>query len=188
VQASGIPAGDRISLLAWAVNSNACMLGPAVLFSQNKPATNNQPAVLFSQNKPAPAISHQPNEQAASLFCLQYEALAKSTVTGTTLFLAILLLEWQRGHPKGGNQIVGTLNYTTVGVLDILVLKFFSPTSCVIAKVQSSANSFRRKPRCDNTDPTLNRVLKQMLIRHRVQTDRSRVDPTQTQLSGYWKR
>jgi hypothetical protein len=24
----------------------------------------NQPAVLFSQNKPAPAISHQPNEQA----------------------------------------------------------------------------------------------------------------------------
>jgi hypothetical protein len=37
---------------------------PAVLFSQNKPATSNQPAVLFSQNKPAPAISHQPNEQA----------------------------------------------------------------------------------------------------------------------------
>jgi hypothetical protein len=37
---------------------------PAILFSQNKPATNNQPAVLFSQNKPAPAISHQPNEQA----------------------------------------------------------------------------------------------------------------------------
>jgi hypothetical protein len=33
---------------------------PAVLFSQNKPATNNQPAVLFSQNKSAPAISHQP--------------------------------------------------------------------------------------------------------------------------------
>jgi hypothetical protein len=37
---------------------------PAVLFSQNKPAITNQPAVLFSQNKPAPAISHQPNEQA----------------------------------------------------------------------------------------------------------------------------
>jgi hypothetical protein len=37
---------------------------PAVLFSQNKPATSNQPAVFFSQNKPAPAISHQPNEQA----------------------------------------------------------------------------------------------------------------------------
>jgi hypothetical protein len=37
---------------------------PAVLFSQNKPATSNQPAVLFSQNKSAPAISHQPNEQA----------------------------------------------------------------------------------------------------------------------------
>jgi hypothetical protein len=38
---------------------------PAVLFSQNKSATSNQPTVLFSQNKPAPAISHQPNEQAA---------------------------------------------------------------------------------------------------------------------------
>jgi hypothetical protein len=38
---------------------------PAVLFSQNKPATNNQPTVLFSHSKSAPAISHQPNEQAA---------------------------------------------------------------------------------------------------------------------------
>jgi hypothetical protein len=37
---------------------------PAVLFYQNKPATSNQVAVLFSQNKSAPAISHQPNEQA----------------------------------------------------------------------------------------------------------------------------
>jgi hypothetical protein len=70
-----------------------------------------------------------------SLFCLQYEALAKGTVTGTTLFLCYSSSKWQRGHPKGGNQTVGTLNYTTVGVLDILVLKFFSPTSCVIAKV-----------------------------------------------------
>jgi hypothetical protein len=39
---------------------------PAVLFSQNKPATSNQPAVLFSQNKSASAISHQPNEQCVS--------------------------------------------------------------------------------------------------------------------------
>jgi hypothetical protein len=38
---------------------------PAVFFSYNKPATSNQPTVLFSQNKPAPAISHQPTEQAA---------------------------------------------------------------------------------------------------------------------------
>jgi hypothetical protein len=38
---------------------------PTVLFSHNKSATSNQPAVLFSQNKPAPAISHQPTEQAA---------------------------------------------------------------------------------------------------------------------------
>jgi hypothetical protein len=35
-----------------------------VFSSQNKPATSNQRAVLFSQNKPAPAISHQPTEQA----------------------------------------------------------------------------------------------------------------------------
>jgi hypothetical protein len=47
------------SLFAWLISHQ-----PAVLFSQNKPATSNQPAVLFSQNKPAPAISHQPNEQA----------------------------------------------------------------------------------------------------------------------------
>jgi hypothetical protein len=40
---------------------------PTVLFSQNKSATSNQPAVLFSQNKSAPAISHQPNEQAGSV-------------------------------------------------------------------------------------------------------------------------
>jgi hypothetical protein len=37
---------------------------PTVFFSQNKSATSNQPAILFSQNKSAPAINHQPNEQA----------------------------------------------------------------------------------------------------------------------------
>jgi hypothetical protein len=36
---------------------------PAVLFSQNKPATSNQPPVLFSQNKSAPAIGHRPNRR-----------------------------------------------------------------------------------------------------------------------------
>jgi hypothetical protein len=49
-----------ITLFAWLIISHQ----PAVLFSQNKPATRNQPAVLFSPNKPASAISHQPNEQA----------------------------------------------------------------------------------------------------------------------------
>jgi hypothetical protein len=34
------------------------------LSEQIKPATSNQPPVLFSQNKSAPAMSHQPNEQA----------------------------------------------------------------------------------------------------------------------------
>jgi hypothetical protein len=33
--------------------------------------TSHQPALLFSQNKPAPAISHQPTEQAVSpVFCV----------------------------------------------------------------------------------------------------------------------
>jgi hypothetical protein len=50
---------NSISLFDWLISHQ-----PAVLFSQNKPATNNQPTVLFSQNKPAPAISHQPTEQA----------------------------------------------------------------------------------------------------------------------------
>jgi hypothetical protein len=50
------------ALFAWLISYQ-----PAVLFSQNKPTTSNQPAVLFSQNKPAPAISHQPTEQAVKL-------------------------------------------------------------------------------------------------------------------------
>jgi hypothetical protein len=49
-------------LFVWLISHQ-----PAVLFSRNKPATSNQPAVLFSQNKSAPAISHQPNEQAVEL-------------------------------------------------------------------------------------------------------------------------
>jgi hypothetical protein len=40
---------------------------PPVLFSQNKSATINQSTVFFSQNKPAPAVSHQPSEQAAEI-------------------------------------------------------------------------------------------------------------------------
>jgi hypothetical protein len=38
------------------------------LRTNQPPATSrNQPAVLFSQNKPAPAIIHQPTEQAVNL-------------------------------------------------------------------------------------------------------------------------
>jgi hypothetical protein len=50
------------TLFVWLISHQ-----PTVLLSQNKPVTSNQPAVLLSQNKPAPAISHQPNEQAADL-------------------------------------------------------------------------------------------------------------------------
>jgi hypothetical protein len=56
-----------ISLFAWLISHQ-----PAVLFSHNKSATSNQPAVLFPQNKPAPAINHQPNEQAAWLFAVSH--------------------------------------------------------------------------------------------------------------------
>jgi hypothetical protein len=45
------------ALFVWLISHQ-----PAVIFSQNKPATSNQPTVLFSHNKSAPAISHQPNE------------------------------------------------------------------------------------------------------------------------------
>jgi hypothetical protein len=49
------------ALFVWLISHQ-----PTVLFSHNKPAITNQPAVFFSQNKSAPAISHQPNEQAES--------------------------------------------------------------------------------------------------------------------------
>jgi hypothetical protein len=52
---------SNYALFAWLMSHQ-----PAVLFSQNKSATSNQPTVLFSQNKPAPAVSHQPNEQAVN--------------------------------------------------------------------------------------------------------------------------
>jgi hypothetical protein len=35
-----------ITLFAWLISHQ-----PALIFSQNKPATSNQPAELFSQNK-----------------------------------------------------------------------------------------------------------------------------------------
>jgi hypothetical protein len=54
------PKTSACALFVWLISHQL-----AVLFSQNKPATSNQPAVLFSHNKSAPAISHQPNEQAA---------------------------------------------------------------------------------------------------------------------------
>jgi hypothetical protein len=49
-------------LIVWLISHQ-----PALLFSQNKPTTNNQPTVFFSQNKTTPAISHQPNEQTVCL-------------------------------------------------------------------------------------------------------------------------
>jgi hypothetical protein len=61
-------------------NLTACSLGLSATSQQyfslrtnQPPATSrNQPAVLFSQNKPAPAISHQPTEQALKCIPLNY--------------------------------------------------------------------------------------------------------------------
>jgi hypothetical protein len=52
---------EELALFAWLISHQT-----AVLFSHNKLATSNQSAVLFSQNEPAPAISHQPTEQAGA--------------------------------------------------------------------------------------------------------------------------
>jgi hypothetical protein len=57
---------------AYSLRHGACSLGLSATSQQyfslrtnQPPATSrNQSAVLFSQNKPAPAISHQPTEQA----------------------------------------------------------------------------------------------------------------------------
>jgi hypothetical protein len=59
----------------------ACSLGLSATSQQyfslrtnQPPATSrNQPAVLFFQNKPAPAISHQPTEQAANCQCMVWQ-------------------------------------------------------------------------------------------------------------------
>jgi hypothetical protein len=53
------------SLFVWLISHQ-----PTVLFSQNKPVTNDQSTVLFSQNKSVPVINHQPNEQAVTFLLL----------------------------------------------------------------------------------------------------------------------
>jgi hypothetical protein len=74
------------TLFAWLISHQ-----PAVLFSQNKPATSNQPAVLFSQNKPAPAISHQPTEQAVGR--LQF-FLKKCSIIGLVPHFTLFLVQF----------------------------------------------------------------------------------------------
>jgi hypothetical protein len=58
------------SLFVRLISHQPAVLFFSELFSHNKPATSNQPIVFFSQNKSAPAISYQPNEQAANrVYC-----------------------------------------------------------------------------------------------------------------------
>jgi hypothetical protein len=72
VDAHGAGRQDNAEANNYRFKQTACSLGLSAIsqqyFSLRKnqpPATSrNQPAVLFSQNKPAPAISHQPTEQA----------------------------------------------------------------------------------------------------------------------------
>jgi hypothetical protein len=53
---------------------------------------SHQPAVLFSQNKSAPAISHQPNEQAGNPF--------DSTCSFFLKQISNILLGGQRGGDR----------------------------------------------------------------------------------------
>jgi hypothetical protein len=86
-------------MFAWLISHQ-----PAVLFSRNKSATSNQPAVLFSQNKPAPAISHQPTEQAVGSLTISIEEINTAKKLLSILFVsyhisyvlrAIILVKYQ---------------------------------------------------------------------------------------------
>jgi hypothetical protein len=83
------------ALFVWLISHQ-----PAVLFSQNKPAINNQPALLFSQNKSTPAISHQPNKQAA---CLNKQLLHICS-HGKVHFLDDVILEHILSHHEHPNH------------------------------------------------------------------------------------
>jgi hypothetical protein len=85
---------NTTSLFAWLISHQ-----PTVLFSQNKPATGNQPAVLFSQNKPAPAISHQPTEQALQYTRRYYAfSLARSQIESLCLQCMVVHVRILLGH------------------------------------------------------------------------------------------
>jgi hypothetical protein len=66
------PTTQHLALFLWLISHH-----PAVLLSQNKPATSNQPTVLFSQNKSAPAVSHQPNKQTVYMCLIDSEPLGR---------------------------------------------------------------------------------------------------------------
>jgi hypothetical protein len=80
------------------------------LRTNQPPATSqNQPAVLFSQNKPAPAISHQPTEQAdgvllENLLCFAYyctpfeHPLMNTLVTWDVMTREIIMNMQCKGH------------------------------------------------------------------------------------------
>jgi hypothetical protein len=73
--------------------------------------TNQSPAVLFSQNKQAPAISHQPNEQAGlgsslrifSFFTFFFLFFAKNY--GPIFFSNLYI--WRHGGGRQGPTAVG---------------------------------------------------------------------------------
>jgi hypothetical protein len=94
-----------LALFVWLISHQ-----PAVLFSQNKPATNNRPAVLFSQNKSAPAISHQPNEQAEPGLVLCNLGFGRLVKLGRDLLFATFLNEVQVAlKPRKNNDTYGNL-------------------------------------------------------------------------------
>jgi 4-amino-4-deoxy-L-arabinose transferase-like glycosyltransferase len=82
-------------LFAWFISHQ-----PTVIFSLNKRDTSNQPAVLLSQYKSAPAISHQPNEQAVksivfSILCKINMSDASNSSEPANIFKTRLLGDFQ---------------------------------------------------------------------------------------------
>jgi hypothetical protein len=69
---------------------------PAVLFSQNEPATSNQPAVLFSQNEPATS------QQYSSLRTNQPSATSQPN----RLFLGPLAAFWRHDFQPALSQML----------------------------------------------------------------------------------
>jgi hypothetical protein len=81
----------RSTLFAWLISYQ-----PAVIFSHNKSAASNQLTILFSQNKPAPAVSHQPNEQAARALAQSHYAEFRYVNIWHTSAATFRLMRWTR--------------------------------------------------------------------------------------------
>jgi hypothetical protein len=78
--------GKVHDLLVWLISHQ-----PAVLFSQNKPATSNHPTVLFSQNKSAPA------KQTGCMFAYQFGG---AVYESSTILVKVLINDKMNTYNK----------------------------------------------------------------------------------------